>query len=171
MGFLFSLKQEAAVSLRTALCILPELTEKKNSPFFLKANNHYPENPGHPALLLLLFLTHEQSDCFNIHAVPSNKCLLATCVDIFKRVTLKNTHQHPNIWICAWGLDTFCTYSYSHACCNLILHLCCCRDTSLHPPTGSYTAAQDQPAGISGSRNRNSLYHLSVRALSCHPDW
>lgn len=86
-------------------------------------------------------------------------------MDIFKTVTLKNTHQHPNIWICAWGLDTFCTYSYSHAWCNLILHLCCCRDTSLHPPTGSYTAAQDQPAGISGSRNLNSLYHLKMLAL------
>lgn len=92
-------------------------------------------------------------------------------MDIFKTVTLKNTHQHPNIWICAWGLDTFCTYSYSHAWCNLILHLCCCRDTSLHPPTGSYTAVQDQPVGISGSHNLNSLYHLSVRTLSCNPDW
>lgn len=165
MGFCF-LWNEAAVSLRTALYILPKLAgKKKNSPFFIKANNHYPENPGHPALLLLLFLTHEQSDCFNIHAVPSNKCLLATCVDIFKTVTLKNTHQHPNIWICAWGLDTFCTSSYSHARCNLILHLCCCRDTSLHPPTGSYTAAQDQPVGISGSRNLNSLSHLRMFPL------
>lgn len=144
---MISLKQEPAVRFHRALCTYPILAGEETSSLFLKANSLYPEKLGHSALLLFLFLTHMRSDCLNIHAVPSNKCLLATCADIFKTVTLKNTHQHPNIWIYAWGLNTFCTYSYSHAWWNLILHICCRGD---HLPAPSHRLLHSGWRSLSG---------------------
>lgn len=99
-GVLFSLQQEPAVRLPAALRASPQLA-RKHSPFFLKADSHCAGKLGHPAMLLFAVLPHERSDCCSIHAVLSTKCLLATCVHIFKTLTLKNTHQHPNIWIYA----------------------------------------------------------------------